>query len=83
MANLVRLTEVVAEGSWGTVECAVRANGDSPAKTFLEIDLENVREKGKDEPQATARARFMVLFQQMANYGRVSAKRFGKEMGNL
>jgi Phage derived protein Gp49-like (DUF891) len=45
--------------------------------------LEQIREKGKDDPQATARARCMVVFQIMANYGRVSPKRFKKEMGKL
>ena len=34
-------------------------------------------------PQATARARFYVLFVQMANYGHVSTKRFKKEMDSL
>ena len=79
----VPLTEVVARGNWGTVECAVRLAGDAPAKEFLEKDLEKIREKGKNEPQSTARARFMVLFQLMANHGTISAKRFKKEMGKL
>jgi hypothetical protein len=74
---------VVAKGAWGTVECAVRPNGRAPAEEFLDTELENVREKGKHEPQATARARFLALFQQMANHGELSGKRFGKEMGHL
>ena len=83
MANGARLTVVVARGAWGTVECAVRPNGVAPAERFLETDLEDIREKGKDQPQATARARFLVLFQQMADHGRVASNRFGKEMGPL
>lgn len=65
------------------MECAVRLSGESPARDFLEQTLEEVREKGKDQPQATARARFMVLFQQMADYGNVQAKRLGPEMDSL
>ena len=84
VANVAPPTVVVARGAWGTVECAVRPNGDAPAAKFLNTDLENLREKGKDEPQATARARFLVLFQQMADCGRVgTGKRFSKEMGQL
>jgi hypothetical protein len=49
----------------------------------LEKELEAIREKGKDQPQATAAARFLVLFQQMADNGRVSPKRFGSEPENL
>jgi hypothetical protein len=73
----------VAKGAWGTVECAVRPNGHAPAEEFLNTELENVREKGKYEPLATARARFLVLFDQMADHGRLSGKRFSKEMGQL
>lgn len=76
---------VVATGAWGIVECALRLSGEVPAKIFLENDLELIREKGKDDPQATARARFMFLFQQMANYGprSLSRKRFKSEMEGL
>jgi len=77
------LTELVAKGRWGTVECAVRPSGEAPAKEFFETVCEEVREKGKNEPLATASARFAVLFQQMADYGRVSPKRFKSEMGRL
>lgn len=73
----------MARGRWGTVECAVRRGGDSPAESFLTSDLESIREKGEDQPEATARARFMFLFQQMADNGRISGKRFKKEMGKL
>lgn len=83
MDTAAPLTIVVAGGQWGTVECAVRNNGEVPAKTFLEDDCEEIREKGKDDPQATARARFLLLFQQMANYGRIAPKRFKKEMGRF
>ena len=83
MSSIAPLTDVVAEGRWGTVECAVRPSGRSPAKDFFEKDCERIREKGKEQPEATARARFAVLFQQMANYGNVSGKRFKKEMGRL
>jgi hypothetical protein len=77
------LTELVARGRWGTVECAVRPSGEAPAKDIFETVCESVREKGKNEPLATASARFAVLFQQMADYGRVSPKRFKSEMGRL
>jgi hypothetical protein len=77
------LTEFVAKGRWGTVEYAVRPSGEAPAKDFFEKDCEEIREKGKNEPLATASARFAVLFQQMADYGRVSPKRFKSEMGRL
>jgi hypothetical protein len=82
MSGVARLTVVVAQGNWGTVECAVRVSGKVPAQDFLDKDCEEIREKGKNHPQSTARARFMFLFQQMANYGveNVSHKRFKKEM---
>jgi hypothetical protein len=78
-----RLTEVVATGNECSVECAIRLSGEIPAKAFLEGTLEEIREGGKDKPQSTATARFMVLFQNMADYGRVQAKRFSSEMDGL
>jgi hypothetical protein len=84
VANLARRTTViVARGNWGTVECVVRNSGQVPARDFLQNDLEQITEGGKHKPQATARARFMVLFQMMADSGSVPPKRFGKEMGRL
>lgn len=83
MSEPVPLTRAVASGAWGAVECAVRASGKSPAHDFLLQDLVAINEKSKDDPAGTAYARFLVLFQTMANYGRVSGKRFGKEMGSL
>jgi hypothetical protein len=83
VSSAARLTIAVAEGGWGTVECAVLQSGNAPAESFLEKDCEEIREKGKDQPQSTARARFMLLFQQMADHGRLSRKRFSKEMGRL
>jgi hypothetical protein len=83
VSTTARLTIIVAQGGWGTVECAVLHSATVPAKDFLEGELEDIREKGRNDPQATARARFMMLFQQMAEYGRVSGKRFAKEMGKL
>ncbi len=73
MATEVPHTEVVAKGAWGTVEFAVRQSGRVPAKEFFNTLTDK------------ARARFLVLFQQMANAGseNVSAKRFKKEMGKL
>jgi hypothetical protein len=65
------ITKVLARGAWGTVECAVRKSGDAPAEEFLRTL--------SDE----ARARFMVLFQHMANYGKVAPKRFKAEMKKL
>jgi hypothetical protein len=83
VAHLARRTILVSRGNWGTVECVVRDSGVAPARDFLERDLEQLKEGGKHKPQATARARFMVLFEMMANSGAVPSKRFGKEMGRL
>jgi hypothetical protein len=69
--NESQLTVIVAEGDWGTVECAVLASERVPAMLFL-ADL-----------QDKIAARFMVLFDQLAKYGRISPKRFKKEMGRL
>jgi hypothetical protein len=71
VAILAPLTELVAEGTWGTVEFAVRQSGGVPAKEFF------------DSLPGKAKPRFAVLFQHMANYGSVSDKRFKKEMGKL
>jgi hypothetical protein len=71
VATVPPLTEVVAEGAWGTVEYAVRPSGSVPAKDFF------------DALDEKAQASFAVLFQNMANVGRLSSKRFKKEMGNL
>jgi hypothetical protein len=54
------------------VEFAVLVSGSVPAKEFLEEELNDA-----------ARAKFLVLFQQMADYGRVSPKRFKSEMKKL
>lgn len=85
MSSVARPTHVVARGAWGTVEFAILESGKSPAKSFFENDCERIREKGGEDPQSTARARFAFLFQQMANYGPygLSPKRFKKEMGSL
>lgn len=83
MARGAPTTEIVARGRWGTVECAVRLSGKSPARDFLETECEQVREKGKDKPESTARARFVVLFQMMADHGKLQPNRFKKEMGKL
>jgi hypothetical protein len=77
------LTIVVASGAKCSVEFVVKANGTCPANEFLANDCEAIREKGKDSPQSTARAKFMFLFDQMARYGTLSRKRFKKEMGSL
>lgn len=70
MAGNAHLTVIVAEGSWGTVECVVLDSGDAPTKDFLEAD-------------ETVAARFLVLFQNMANYGLVPPKRLKTEMDGL
>lgn len=64
------------------MECAVLANGNCPALDFLN-EIESIREKSKDKPEANAKARFVFLFQLMANHGQVSPKRFGPEMDGL
>jgi len=61
------------------VVCVVLASGKSPAADYL-AELKSLREKKKSEPESSAFARFAILFQQMANYGHVSPKRFGPEM---
>lgn len=49
MIDGARLTEVVAEGDWGTVECVVLQSGKVPAREFLEKECEEIREKGKTQ----------------------------------
>jgi len=74
---------LAATGKTCDVECAVLASGKCPAKEFLVNDCELIREGGKDKPLATARARFLSLFQQMADTGSVSPKRLKSEMSGL
>ncbi len=57
-------------------------DGSSPARDFLQ-ESADVREKGKDRPDATAQAKLMVLFDQMAMHGKVSYKRFSREVGKI
>jgi hypothetical protein len=57
-------------------------NGRCPTLEFLN-EIEPIREGPKSKPDSSAKARFLFLFQQMADYGRVSSKRFYKEMGEL
>ena len=83
MRSGARLTEVVARGDWGTVEAVILESGSSPALEFLTNGLTDVREGSKDEEDKSAAARFAVLFQQVANYGSVSPKRFKKEMAGF
>jgi hypothetical protein len=80
VGSIARLTEVIARGAWGTVEAIVLESNACPALELITNDLMDLREGAKDEEDKTAAARFMVLFQQMANYGAVSPKRFKKEM---
>ena len=77
------LTVVAAKGRACTVEFAIRRSGDCPGQDFFEDDCERIREGSKAKPGSTARARFGFLFQQMANSGQLSPKRFYKEMGKL
>jgi len=74
---------VIATGRSCPVAFAVKESGSCPGREFFEGECEQIREGGKHKPEATARGRFAVLFQQMANYGNVSPKRFKKEMGAL
>jgi hypothetical protein len=83
MSRPIPLTILAARGAAGTVEFAVLRAGKCPAQEFFELDCENIREGGKDEPETTARARFAFLFQQIANHGNLSPKRFKKEMGDF
>jgi hypothetical protein len=80
-----RLTVTLYRGTWGTVECAVRGSGEVPAQTFLQGRCREIREKGRDDLLATAEARFMNLFYQMANVGpmRMPAKRFQSRGGGV
>ena len=66
------LTEVIARGAWGTVECVIRLAGDAPALDFIKGDL-NQREM----------AAVLEIFQKMANYGEVPPKQFKSEMNGL
>jgi hypothetical protein len=83
VATNARLTFVIAEGAWGTVECAVLESGDCPALEFLTGALASIREGAKGQPEKGAVARFMVVFQMMANYGAVAPKRHKREMDFL
>lgn len=74
------LTEIAAAGDWGTVEYVIRPSGQIPAKKFIEEELEQIREKGRREPASTAAARFLALFQAMADTGRVPGSKFRSEM---
>ncbi len=60
------LTEIAAAGDWGTVEYVIRTNGQVPARQFLDEELELLRQKGR-----TAAAKFLGLFDAMANTGSV------------
>jgi hypothetical protein len=77
------LTIVAATGGACTVEFVVRQSGDCPAKAFLDGPCKELREGGKNKPASTAQARFNFLFQEMANTGNLSGKRFRKEMGTF
>ena len=80
------LTIVIASNSAGSVEFVVTGTGKCPGQEFLDDDCEKIREKGRKKPgsyESSARAKFMVLFEQMARYGTVSPKRFKREMNNL
>ncbi len=66
-----KLTKELARGAWGTVECVILPPDNPAADLFL------------DGQPPVVRARFLVLFQQIANYGFLQAKRFKKEMGDF
>jgi hypothetical protein len=76
--------KIVAKGQWGVVECAVRPNGKMPALDFL-YELEDIREKAGNNPQNTAAARFVALFDWMANHGpqAMPPARYSSEMKGL
>src|SRR6478672_7520350 len=77
------ITVTVARGNSCTVEFAIRPSGACPAKDFFEGECEQIREGGKHKPESTARAKFTFLFQQMADCGNLSGKRFKPEMNGL
>jgi hypothetical protein len=75
-------TNLVAKPGVCSVEAVVLDSGHCPAAEFLD-EIESIREGAKSKPSSSAKARFLYLFQQMADYGRVSPKRFGPEMEGL
>lgn len=77
------LTIVIARGRACSVEFAVRESGACPGRHFWEVDCEAIHEGSKRKPKPTARAKFAVLFQEMADNGAISPKRFKKEMGTF
>jgi hypothetical protein len=77
------LTKTIARGAWGTVEAVILDSGRCPADEFLQGELDGIREGKKGEEASSAKARFLVLFQIMANCGRVSPKRHKSEMAGL
>jgi hypothetical protein len=84
MATPTRLTlDAATPGLWGAVRFVVLRSGKSPGKEFFDGECEQIHVKGNR--QATAKVKFLVLFQKMANDGPEAMPRrhFKKEMGHL
>lgn len=62
-------TRIAAFGTWGTVEWAVDENGESPAREFY------------DRLSDQDKAKVMVLFQRLADSGRISNHEHFKKLG--
>lgn len=75
------LAYVIAPGRF-PVHAAVRGSGKCPALEFLR-DLEKIKKKGKDKPEANAMMELMATFSRMAQIGRLKDTKFSKEAGRL
>jgi hypothetical protein len=78
----IPLRILLEDGRWGEVAAVVTASGKCPAKEFLEQDLDQLV-VSKGPPVSTARERCHGYFFEMAEYGRMSRKRFKAEMNGF
>lgn len=62
--------QIAARGAWGTVEWAVASNGKSPAMEFFQEELTDAE-----------KARTQVLFQRLAQTGRIWNEELFKNLG--
>ena len=79
MARLA-LTKDLARPGVCRVACVIMSSGEIPAEDDL-AEMERLREKRHGK--ANAKARFLVLFDNMAKYGQISRKRFRREMNGF
>jgi hypothetical protein len=75
--------QIVTSGIWGVVEFAIDAQLRCPAREYLDglpALLGDVKKNGKPGLGNKAQAKFVALFQEMADFGRITKQsRFRKE----